>query len=151
MDRPALSHYVYLFVFLATFNVVHGLGKIIFAVNAGGDSHVDIYGVKYQKGKVIYKHVFGCCKMSSCRLTDPLEGNVGTASDYGRQYLNIGRVPEPDAILYQTERYHHSNFGYDIPISEDGDYVLVLKFCEVYFNRPSMKVRLNPHYLKFFF
>nr|CAG4636266.1 EOG090X081J [Eubosmina coregoni]SVE69865.1 EOG090X081J [Eubosmina coregoni] len=94
------------------------LGKVIFGVNAGGESHTDIYGVKYQK--------------------DPLE--VGTASDYGRQYLNIGRVAESDAILYQTERYHHSNFGYDIPIVEDGDYVLVLKFCEVYFNAPSQKV-----------
>lgn len=40
----------------------------------------------------------------------------------------------------QTERYHHSNFGYDISIAEDGDYVLVLKFCEVYFNSPSQKV-----------
>lgn len=75
---------------------------------------------------------------------DPLEGKTGIASDYGRQYLNIGRVPEPDAILYQTERYHHSNFGYDIPVGEDGDYVLVLKFCEVYFNSPSMKVCFSP-------
>lgn len=65
---------------------------------------------------------------------------MGTSSDYGRQYLHIGRVPEADAILYQTERYHTSNFGYDIPVSDDGDYVLVLKFCEVYFNGPSMKV-----------
>ncbi|KOX75409.1 Malectin-B [Melipona quadrifasciata] len=58
---------------------------------------------------------------------DPLMGKVGTASDYGQ-------------ILYQTERYHHSTFGYDIPISEDGDYVMILKFCEVYFNSPNMKV-----------
>lgn len=76
-------------------------------------------------------------------LLDPLEGKIGIASDYGKQYINIGRVPEPDAILYQTERYHHSNFGYDIPVSEDGDYVLVLKFCEVYFNSPSMKVSFS--------
>jgi hypothetical protein len=27
---------------------------------------------------------------------------VGTSSDYGRQYLNIGRVAEADAILYQV-------------------------------------------------
>lgn len=121
MEKPAQFYYlIYLIAVFATFHSVQGLGKIIFAVNAGGDSHVDIYGVKYQK--------------------DPLEGKTGIASDYGRQYLNIGRVPEPDAILYQTERYHHSNFGYDIPVSEDGDYVLVLKFCEVYFNSPSMKV-----------
>nr|CAH0103918.1 unnamed protein product [Daphnia galeata] len=121
MDTPVLFAYpIYLIILFSTLHSVQGLGKIIFAVNAGGDSHVDIYGIKYQK--------------------DPLEGKTGIASDYGRQYLNIGRVPEPDAILYQTERYHHSSFGYDIPVSEDGDYVLVLKFCEVYFNSPSMKV-----------
>nr|SVE85561.1 EOG090X081J [Daphnia pulicaria] len=121
MDTPVLFAYqIYLIALFSTLHSVQGLGKIIFAVNAGGDSHVDIYGIKYQK--------------------DPLEGKTGIASDYGRQYLNIGRVPEPDAILYQTERYHHSSFGYDIPVSEDGDYVLVLKFCEVYFNSPSMKV-----------
>ena len=70
---------------------------------------------------------------------DPLFGKVGTASDYGKQLL-IGRVNEKDQILYQTERYHHSTFGYDIPVKEDGNYVLVLKFSEVYFNAPNMKV-----------
>lgn len=53
MDKPALlRHYqIYLFVFfVSTLNYVHGLGKIVFAVNAGGDSHIDIYGIKYQKG-----------------------------------------------------------------------------------------------------
>nr|CAG4646345.1 EOG090X081J [Macrothrix elegans] len=114
------SYQIVLISLLYTIHSVQSLGKIIYAVNAGGDSHVDIFGIKYQK--------------------DPLEGKVGTSSDYGKQYLNIGRIPEPDAILYQTERYHHSTFGYDIPVSEDGDYVLVLKFCEVYFNSPGMKV-----------
>ena len=64
---------------------------------------------------------------------------VGTSSDYGKQLL-IGRVPQKDQILYQTERYHTSTFGYDIPITEDGRYLLVLKFSEVYFNAPNMKV-----------
>lgn len=110
-----------LFILTVTTQIVDGLSKVIFGVNAGGDSHVDIHGIKFQK--------------------DPLEGRVGIASDYGRQYLTIRRVADVDAILYQTERYHTANFGYDIPISEDGDYVLVLKFCEVYFNSPGMKVR----------
>ena len=66
---------------------------------------------------------------------------VGTSSDYGKQLL-IGRVPQKDQILYQTERYHTSTFGYDIPITEDGRYLLVLKFSEVYFNAPNMKVSL---------
>merc|ERR1712156_1110978 len=91
--------------------------KVVYAVNCGGDSHVDILGVHFSKDS----------------------NKVGTASDYGKQLL-IGRVPEDDQILYQTERYHTSTFGYDIPVSEDGRYLLVLKFSEVYFNAPNMKV-----------
>ena len=29
----------------------------------------------------------------------------------------IGRVPQADQILYQTERYHGATFGYDMPVS----------------------------------
>ena len=73
---------------------------------------------------------------------------VGTASDYGKQLL-IGRVPQKDQIIYQTERYHTSTFGYDIPISEDGRYMLILKFSEVYFNAPNMKVSIIHEIAKF--
>lgn len=93
--------------------------EVIYAINTGGEAHTDSYGIRY--------------------LKDPLMSKVGTASDYGKQLI-IGRVNAVDQILYQTERYHHSTFGYDIPISEDGDYVMILKFCEVYFNSPNMKV-----------
>lgn len=93
---------------------------VIYAVNSGGDAFIDSYNIRYSR--------------------DPLMGKVGTPSDYGKQLL-IARVNHNDQILYQTERYHHSTFGYDIPISEDGDYVMVLKFSEVYFNSPNMKVR----------
>ncbi|XP_022114395.1 malectin-A [Pieris rapae] len=107
-------------IFLFIINYVTGLGEIIYAVNAGGPAHTDIYGIHYEK--------------------DPLQGRIGTASDYGKQFVMIGRVNSKDEILYQTERYHHSTFGYDIPANKDGDYVLVLKFSEVYFNAPNMKV-----------
>jgi hypothetical protein len=103
------------------FDYVTGIGDVIYAINAGGEAHIDSLGVRYER--------------------DPLHGKVGTASDYGKRLL-IGRVPPEDHILYQTERYHHSTFGYDIPINEDGDYVMILKFCEVYFNAPNMKVSL---------
>lgn len=46
-----------------------GGGKVIFAVNAGGESHIDINGVHYEK--------------------DPLK--VGIASDYGKHLMAIGR------------------------------------------------------------
>lgn len=67
-------------------------------------------------------------------------GKTGTESDYGKQLLMINRVKPNDELLYQTERYHHDSFGYELPIAGDGEYVLILKFCEVYFNAPNMKV-----------
>lgn len=96
--------------------------EVIYAINAGGEAHTDSYGIRYTK--------------------DPLMSKVGTESDYGKQLI-IGRVNAVDQILYQTERYHHSTFGYDIPINGDGDYVMILKFCEVYFNSPNMKVTFS--------
>lgn len=92
--------------------------QVIYAVNAGGYDHVDKHSIHYE--------------------SDPL--NVGTASDYGNHLLIIGRVPEQDEVLYRTERYHTATFGYDLPLEGDGEYALVLKFCEVYFNEPNMKV-----------
>ncbi len=94
------------------------IGKIVFAVNAGGPAHVDTDGIKYEG--------------------DTLKD--GIASDYGRRLWTIGRVDPEDAILYQTERYSLSTFGYDIPMKDDGDYVLVLKFSEVYFLHSARKV-----------
>jgi len=95
-----------------------GAYKVIYAVNAGGEEHESSDGILYQR--------------------DPL--TVGTASDYGRNLLGITRSPENDEILYQTERYHSNTFGYDLPVAGDGEYVLVLKFCEVYFNAANQKV-----------
>ncbi|XP_077995234.1 malectin-B-like isoform X2 [Glandiceps talaboti] len=54
--------------------------------------------------------------------------------------LHITRVSPQDQPLYQTERYDLDTFGYEVPIEEDGDYVLVLKFCEVYFTASNQKV-----------
>lgn len=93
--------------------------EIIYAVNAGGDAFTD-------ENKIHY-------------IADTLRDKIGTASDFGKQ-LSIGRVPQWDEYLYQTERYHTSTFGYDIPIAGDGEYALVLKFSEVYFGAPNMKV-----------
>ncbi|XP_043283386.1 malectin-A [Venturia canescens] len=93
--------------------------EVIYAINSGGEAHTDSHGIRYMR--------------------DPLMGKVGTASDYGKQLI-IGRANNQDQILYQTERYHHDTFGYDIPINGDGEYVMILKFCEVYFNSPNMKV-----------
>jgi len=93
--------------------------NIIWSVNAGGERHTDSSGIKYNKDTAA----------------------VGEASDYGRT-MTIFRVPQQDQILYQTERYHTSDFSYNIPLKDDGDYVLVLKFSEVWFNAAHQKVCL---------
>ncbi|XP_017032131.1 malectin [Drosophila kikkawai] len=93
--------------------------KVIYAVNAGGEEHTDRNGIQYD--------------------ADPLKG-IGIASDYGKHLLMIGRVQEQDEVLYRTERYHTTTFGYDLPSDGDGDYALIMKFCEVYFDAPQKKV-----------
>ncbi|VDP34291.1 unnamed protein product [Echinostoma caproni] len=92
-------------------------GDVVWAVNCGGSGHVDSNGIEY--------------------MADPLV--VGTASDYGRSFT-INRVAVEDQILYQTERYHTGDFSYNIPIPEDGEYVLTFKFSEVWFTDPDQKV-----------
>jgi len=96
---------------------VRGLGDAVYAVNCGGEAHTDMLGIEWQRD----------------------DSKVGVSSDYGKQ-LMIGRVNQQDQILYQTERYHSATFGYDMPVQGDGDYLLVLKMSEVYFNAPNMKV-----------
>ncbi|VIO91077.1 CG9257-PA, putative [Brugia malayi] len=92
--------------------------NIYYAVNCGGLAHTDLNGVHYQ--------------------ADPLR--VGIASDFGSR-LTIMRVDPRDAILYQTERYHTEDFTYTVPLpKDDGEYTLVLKFCEVYFQSSQQKV-----------
>ena len=94
--------------------------EVLFAVNCGGDAHIDSSGVKFQKDSL----------------------SIGISSDYGKSLL-IQRIDPRDQILYQTERYHTSTFGYDLPTKDDGNYVLVLKFSEVWFTASNQKVKLN--------
>lgn len=68
---------------------------------------------------------------------------LSPASDYGMKLPILRSNPE-DQILYQTERYNEETFGYEVPIKEEGDYVLVLKFAEVYFAQSQQKVRPGP-------
>ncbi|KAK2719155.1 hypothetical protein QYM36_004852 [Artemia franciscana] len=91
---------------------------VVYAVNCGGDYFKDSHGINYQSDK----------------------SSSGIASDFGKQFLVFGRVSQSDSVLYQTEKYDHNTFGYDVPLDGDGDYVLVLKFSEVYWNSPGAKV-----------
>lgn len=92
--------------------------EVLYALNAGGDAFTDSLGIRYRRDFL----------------------SEGIASDYGKM-LDIKRVTLQDKILYQTERYHTETFGYTIPMPPgDGDYVLWLKFSEVWFNAPNLKV-----------
>ena len=108
---------VVLLLVFALVGEVTAVGEVIWAVNCGGEAHVDLYGVQYQRDSL----------------------GLGHASGHGRSMV-IRRVPPPDQILYQTERYHTSNFAYDMSVKNDGDYVLVMKFSEVWFTQPNQKV-----------
>lgn len=96
---------------------VASAGDVIYAVNAGGGGHTDSNGIRY--------------------IPDPL--SIGVASDYGQRF-QIRRALAEDQNLYQTERWHSNSFSYEIPVKEDGDYVIVMKFAEVYFDAPEQKV-----------
>lgn len=71
--------------------------------------------------------------------TEPDAVLSSVASDYGVRLPILRSSPE-DQILYQTERYNEDTFGYDIPIREEGDYILVMKYAEVYFAQSQQKV-----------
>lgn len=91
--------------------------EVVYAVNCGGPRHMDRYGVQYRAD----------------------DNAVGIPSTFGLS-LTISRVHPDDMPLYQTERYHTSSFSYNIPIEEDGEYVLVTKYSEVYFQHAGGKV-----------
>ncbi len=112
-----LARYIVLWLLLDLNIQVECIGEVIFAVNSGGSAHTDLNGVHYQADKL----------------------SAGISSDFGKN-VHISRVAPPDQILYQTERYHVADFGYTIPIKQEGDFVLVLKFSEVYFRGSKLKV-----------
>lgn len=93
--------------------------EVVYAVNCGGGKHTDRFGIHY--------------------IAD--SNTVGVPSEFGRT-LTISRVHPDDMILYQTERYHTSSFAYDISVPDDGQYLLIAKFSEVYFQHPGGKVRV---------
>lgn len=91
--------------------------KVIYALNCGSDKQFTSKdGFVYQPDKW-YK-----------------EGVVAT-------YFNHKKVPKTgfkytrDQNLHRTERYSTRGFlEYDLPLQQDGDYVLILQFAEVSLN-----------------
>ena len=63
--------------------------------------------------------------------------STGIMSDYGKSFqIKLTKSPE----IYQTERYADSDFSYSIPLEDPGNYVLILKFSEVWFNGEQEKL-----------
>jgi hypothetical protein len=84
---------------------------MVFAVNAGGQKYVDANGTVYQADG----------KFSG--------GNTHTTS--------AAIAGTKDAPLYQSER--SGNFSYAIPVA-NGDYVVTLKFAEIYYSQVGQRV-----------
>ncbi|CAI2348558.1 unnamed protein product [Caenorhabditis sp. 36 PRJEB53466] len=98
--------------------------KVIAAVNCGGQEAIGAHGIQY----------------SADTSTD------GVASDHGMQFSFSNADPD-DLEIYTTERWSKESFEYSVPAG-DGEYVIILKFSEVYFQRSGQKifhVRINYH------
>lgn len=90
--------------------------NIVIAINCGGDDYRGYNGILYQKD-IYFKG--------------------GQTSDFG---VNFQIKLTKDEQLYQTERWSSEDLVYEIPLADDGNYVLNLKFSEVYFNSPGEKI-----------
>ncbi|KIH61076.1 hypothetical protein ANCDUO_08657 [Ancylostoma duodenale] len=82
-----------------------------------GQQHVGAYGIVYRED----------------------QNPQGTASDYGTRWA-FPNAPVEDRKLYETERYYEGDLIYSFDIPKDGNYVIIMKFSEVYFNNPGEKV-----------
>lgn len=91
--------------------------KVILAINCGGDEYKDKSGIEYSSDKYF---------------------SGGESSDYGLQY-EIKNTKDEE--LYQTERWSNSDLTYNLKSNlSKGEYVLILKFSEVYFSSAGEKV-----------
>lgn len=68
----------------------------------------------------------------------------GQIADYPNNHPNLpaeGIKYTRDKLLHQRERYSTTGWlDYELPISADGDYVLILHFCELNFNNVNQRV-----------
>ena len=118
MSSKNILHF---FLLLITFNILHINSKlnpsnVEIAINCGGPEFRTKSGIVYQKDK----YFIG-----------------GEASDFG---MNSEIKNTKDKDIYQTERWSTGDLIYEIPIQNNGKYVLILKFSEVYFNSKGEKI-----------
>jgi Malectin domain len=94
----------------------------IYAVNAGGNAHTDSDGIVYQ------------------RQAAPIEG-------FSSNSLKLGNVPEADRIIYaKTDQNFFKTktpLHFDIPLKNDGLYLLIAKFTSCYSQINAQNMILN--------
>lgn len=120
---PLVCHILF-FLTSSEAKTVNLKDKVVAAVNCGGPEALGSYGIVY----------------SADYLDD------GTASDVGVQY-SFNNAENDDVEIYQTERWSKESFDYEV-VTGDGEYVIILKFSEVYFQKAGEKVfdiRINSH------
>ena len=98
--------------------------KVVYALNCGGDrGFMSEHGFEYQPDKY-FKN--------------------GQIADYPNNHPNLpaeGIKYTRDKQLHQRERYSTTGWlDYELPIAADGDYVLILNFCELNFNNVNQRV-----------
>ena len=115
---PKIKITLFLFFLLNIFQINCRLSQsnVEIAINCGGPEFRTKNGVVYQKDNYF---------------------SGGESSDFG---TNSEIKNTKDKEIYQTERWSSENLEYNIPLKNDGKYVLVLKFSEVYFNSKGEKI-----------
>jgi hypothetical protein len=93
--------------------------QLIYAVNAGGDAHVDVNGIRYAKD----------------------ENDIGIKQNVVATVYNVAKE---DVQLYSWAHYSRNPFHFEIPVLGDGKYWLILKFVH-WASHEFMNVTLNNH------
>ncbi|CAG9312399.1 unnamed protein product [Blepharisma stoltei] len=88
---------------------------IVLAINAGGSAYSSSFGFSYS--------------------SDIYYTSTSKASNKGG---NIAHTV--NEFIYQTERWDSVTWGYDLPVSTDGTYVLILQFAEVNFSNTNKRI-----------
>jgi hypothetical protein len=99
--------------------------EVIFAMNAGGTSHIDVTGIHYEEDNNYYGYRIHWAKT-----------------------VKIYNVAAEDAILYRTMHLRRT-LRYDLAVRGDGKYWLILKFAEIgadASNKRLFDVYLNGHH-----
>lgn len=115
---------LFLFVTGAAASALLDKNKVMYAISCGADRpFMSEHGYEYQADKY-FKN--------------------GQIADYPNNHPNLpaeGIRYTKDKQLHQRERYSTTGWlDYELPVSEDGNYVLILHFCELNFNNVNQRV-----------